>query len=592
MCYQCRARSQWITAYHSAILILSGCPSLRLSLIVPSIITLTSFCGIFILVVQTAINMTNSKPTKSNSKPLIIPFISLFMVLNLSGMGFFQWFFAENRRKNSIDYVYTIGKDKTTNWLHPILHYILSYRSSPFILYISTSILFLFMNEERCLKKKQTLSDDLSKNNEENKKQHFHEYDNNDDNIDFEKSKAKPVDTNNQYCENRYQIKQVQKQNEYSLIGTFIALSVPLQHQGFFSIGLYVIFYIIIDFIFTEISKARNGIKFNFSQIFIYNININKVKTFLKRYGSLLKTDFIDTFFSPAIQKMIIFFFIASSVSLIQYRKTGMDVEWTHHELMWSENIKQGYFYPSIVQWYNNLGLFPFYALIIIWFLLDPIHIKFLLPSLPIFIIGNYFNFQTIPKFNFLFFYPTWALISCIFVPISLKNLSNICFDSNKKDENEEIQGVFLAFSILFVLSCTLSSVMGLHCQWNKKSVIWSISEENVADYIIHNTKKSDVFLTSESIFDPCSLLAGRTSFKTSSINLFTNNKVWFYYNNDVEKLRENPNLGILPMISFYLEHSRKDFDTHLKKDNMNESWSLCFRYESYNLYNRTLHEK
>ena len=566
MCYQCRARSQWITAYHSAILILSGCPSLRLSIIVPSIIALTSFCTIFIFVVQAAINMTNSKLTKSNSKPLILPFVSLFMILNLGGMGFFRWFYAENRRQNFVDFVFTIGKDESTNWIHPILN-----------------------SNWKYFKKKQALSDELSKNTDENKKRTFSEYDNSDDNLDFEKNKMKPIGNNDQHNENRCRIKQVQKQNEYSLIGVLIALSIPLQHQGFFSIGIYVIFYIIIDFIFTEISKAKQGNRLNFSKVFTYNINLSLIKSIIRKYTNIFKNDFVDTFFSPAIQKMVICFLVVSSISLIQYRKTGMDLEWTHREILWSENIKQGYFYPSIVHWYKNLGLFPFYSLIIIWFFLDPIHIKFLLSALPIFIIGNYVSFQTIPKYNFLFIYPTWALVSCIFVPISLHKLSN--FNSGKKDENEEIQGVFLAFSILFVISCTLSSVMGLRRQWSRKSVIWTISEENVADYIIHNTKKNDVFLTSESIFDPCSLLAGRTSFKMSSFNLFSNNKVWFFYNNDIDKLRTNPNLGILPMISFYLEHSRKDLDKHLKKPDMNETWSLCFRYESYNLYNRTLHE-
>lgn len=596
MCYQCRARSQWITAYHSAILILSGCPSLRLAMVVPSIIVMTSFCFIYIFVVQTIINMANPRLTKSNSTPLFLPFVSLFLLLNLSGMGFFRWFYAVNRNHNFVDFVSVIGKDETTNWLHPILQYILSYRSSPFILHISSSIILLFMSEERCFKKKRSHSEDISNNNNQNdsnKKQSLPEYDNNNSIFDSENISAKPTD---EFNENRYQIKQVQKQNEYSLIGTLLGLTVPLQHQGFFSIGMYVILYIIVEFVYSHIAKAVNKNKVNISLIFS-NLNIPSIKLFFINFGNSCKADFIDTFFSPAIQKMIVCFAIISSVSLIQYRKTGMDLDWIHREVLWSDNIKQGSFFPSIVQWYSNLGLYPLFVLIFVWFFLDVLHIKFLLPTVPIFIIGNYISFQSVSKYNFLFFYPTWGLVSCIFVPIALQKLTNLNFvktEENKKNKsaNEEIQGVFLGFSILFLLSCTLSSLMGINRQWKKKSPLWGDAEDNVADYIIHNTKKNDVFLTTEGSYDPVSLLAGRTSFKMSNFHLFAHNKVWFLYNDDIQKLRQNPNLGILPMITFYLEHSRRDNDKHLKKPDMNQSWSLCFRYESYNLYNRTIHEK
>ncbi|OHS99722.1 hypothetical protein TRFO_33798 [Tritrichomonas foetus] len=472
ICYQCRARSSWFSAYHSSMLIMSGA-SLNMALFVPSLIALTSFLFIFFMI---SFLLSESK---------FLPFVSLFMILTMGGFGFMSWFSAKGRRDMNADYVYNNGFSNSC-WLHPILLYLIPHRNIPFILYSFSSILAIFIKMK----------------------------------------KPSP--------------------NEYIAIGILAAFTAPMQHQGFFSILIYLISYFAILF-FNE----RN--------------NRNLMKVIWK-----------------SLQKMIIAFVVVVFIPLMNYRKTGMDLSWIRFELLWNEQIQNGYYFPLLVLWFQNLGFYPFLALFVLWFFLEKKQLLLYLATLPGFIIGNIILFQQINYHSIFFFYTTWILFGCILVPIALKKIS-FSF------KNEETQGVFLALSIIFISTTSASSLLGLKKQWNYDQKIWYEAEEKVADFIIKNTKKSDIFLAPDSIFNPVTTLAGRTSFKTHPRTNLEMNYIWFYYRDEVAKLVKNPESDILPMITYILQHDRQHYEEHLNKTAIGENgpWKLVFAYESYQLFKR-----
>lgn len=636
MCYQCRARSQWITAYHSSLLLLAGA-SFRSALIWPSTIAMTSFVAMFIFACQLA----NSRYNFKTSNSIFLPLISLFLFLNLSGLGFINIFDSRNHFKKDIDFVYHVARSQTTFWLHPLLHYIISYRSAPFILHISASILFLLLNQNKRNTGKLSTNTNRPNENSLSPLSHHQSDSSTDDSLfddilygsdSLQRNRRSSDSFENRSTKSK---KRNEKPKEYPIIGILIALLIPLQHQAFFSIAIYYLSYVSFAILQKAVSKVQIQSQISYQSLEI----LIKLKTFLVDLLNIIFSDFCQYFGSNDMTKMFIGFFLVSAIPIVQYRVTGMDVSWIHCEKLWDTLTQDGFIFPSVVLWFRNLGLFPFFSLFLIWPLLTPYHIKVLLPSLVVFIFGNYLSFQTLPQNNFLFLYPSWALITCIYVPIALKRFSNIHFLSDEENQikakeatnidnntdqtvgndttinpiehsepikrenteitvssesntNEEIQGFFLALSIFFIICCTVSSILGLYKQWNRTIQFWDQNVFELVQFVEENIPTDAIFLTPDNIINPIPILTGRISYNSSPKNLFIHNYIWFLQDGDLKQFMEFPDSEILPQVQYYLEFQKDGISMKLNQTRMQNAWKLCFEHEYINLYNRTAVEE
>jgi hypothetical protein len=212
---------------------------------------------------------------------------------------------------------------------------------------------------------------------------------------------------------------------------------------------------------------------------------------------------------------------------------------------------------------------------------MDLKYIKLYAPALLPFFLGNYFFMQASDGLNIHMFMPTWGVLSVIAFCLFLKRIV-------ERTKDEEAKGVVLAVAILLYASSSMSGVMCMRKLWKGYTTMWTQAEEHVAEWIVRNTNKSDVFLSLEEVFEPVSLLAGRTLFVHSARTLWHLSYNWYLYRDELARIRAEPNSQLVPVIQYALENARKEgFDKRLKKPEMSQSWGLCFAYESYQLYNR-----
>ena len=129
VCYKCHARSKWLSALHSAMLLV-GYSSLRHALVVPSLLIFFSIC--FLLQTLAFYFLKN----------MYLSFLSLILFLFAGGFGFTYWLERASRHNMSLDFVFNFGP-KQTEWSHPLFHYIFALRPSQFSLSIVISIFLI-----------------------------------------------------------------------------------------------------------------------------------------------------------------------------------------------------------------------------------------------------------------------------------------------------------------------------------------------------------------------------------------------------------------------------------------------------------------
>ena len=477
-CANCHARSEWLTAYHSAMLEI-GKASLRNALLVPSTVALISFCYIFL---QSAFIISNSK---------FLSLVSFLLVFNLSGYGFIRWFYADNRKEINADFVTDWGNGIYTIWPHPILLYIIPFRSTPFVLWAFVSILLQILLSGTTTKLK-------------------------DDEIDTQESR-------------------MDSYKWYYTVGALIGLTAPLQNQGFFSLLTYVAGYLLITFLD---KKSRKNIK-------------------------------------PILERISLSFLIFATIPLINFRKLYLDGPW-YQRIPISTNLKnEGYFYAEYYIWFQCLGFFPLFALVICWFFLDKEQIKIYLPTIPVFLICCLIQMQYYVNFNIKYLYPTWGVLASIMVPIVLRNIAS-------KIKDEEVQGSFIALSLILVFTTVVSSFMGLNRQWKNYSPKWNEQYEKVAEHLIKNTNRNAVFYSSGYLYNPVTILAGRTLFKSHERDLFELGFNWNKVSDSMKTLQTRLESGEEISVDYYFEDtSHPDNFIKAKAD----FWDQVFIYENFQIY-------
>ena len=115
-CYRCIVRSGWLTAFHSAIM-RSGYASLRCSMVWPSMVMFASVCYLFLNLARHFL------------ESVVLCVLSMVLFLCAGGFGFCHWLEKAPRGNMSLDFVFNYGTG-TTQWSHPLFHYIFGFRCS------------------------------------------------------------------------------------------------------------------------------------------------------------------------------------------------------------------------------------------------------------------------------------------------------------------------------------------------------------------------------------------------------------------------------------------------------------------------------
>lgn len=168
--------------------------------------------------------------------------------------------------------------------------------------------------------------------------------------------------------------------------------------------------------------------------------------------------------------------------------------------------IQKGVYFPTFKFWFEALGFFPFFTLILSWFVIDAQLMKFYIPSFFIFIWANNTLFQQVDYMNITVFYPCWMVIASI---VYIKTLKGLIY----WPKSEELQGFFFGISIFLVLFNVASGFYGFVHISNNFVQKWSPYEEEAAKWIASNVPKKSVFISSTYDFDVVSTLAGKVQF-------------------------------------------------------------------------------
>ena len=281
-------------------------------------------------------------------------------------------------------------------------------------------------------------------------------------------------------------------------------------------------------------------------------------------------------------ENFIVTFLGYGLIPLINMRTIENDEKLFRFSFYWHSFKENGYFFPFISTWGINLGLFPFLSLISIFFISDEKKKRFYYSTLTVFIVGNIISFAEYQPRTSVFFISTWGLMSSIFIIQMMQKF--ITYTTN-----EEIKGFILALCITIYLSMTASGIIGLKRTIFRSSVVWTEASETVAQYLKQNTHKDAVFLAPPDDYNPVSTLSGRKVLKAADMTMFASGYAWYIYSNDIKILRDNPDSNVLPFVQYALEHDHRHKETHLKSPETSTSWKVCYGFEAYQLFNRTL---
>jgi hypothetical protein len=154
---------------------------------------------------------------------------------------------------------------------------------------------------------------------------------------------------------------------------------------------------------------------------------------------------------------------------------------------MWYPLYLRGIFFTAVAMWLENLGLFVILSLLVCWFFLDQGQVKFYLPSACVFMACNYCSFQPESRLNFVVLFPLWVAPAVVAVLTSFKKMIGI-------PKCPQTRGTVCGWTILFVVLCTLSGVLGTRKQFGANEELWGEKEADTGRWIDSDTKGAAVF--------------------------------------------------------------------------------------------------
>ena len=128
-CYKCVARTNWLTALHSAMMKVCGL-STNKALSYPSFLFIFAFSYIIQQLTYEIVRNT------------MFSVLSIYLVYFLGGPGFIHYADKDIRQYGPLDFVFSWGSI-TTQWSHPIYHYMFAFRPSQYALCLAASIIYI-----------------------------------------------------------------------------------------------------------------------------------------------------------------------------------------------------------------------------------------------------------------------------------------------------------------------------------------------------------------------------------------------------------------------------------------------------------------
>lgn len=131
-----------------------------------------------------------------------------------------------------------------------------------------------------------------------------------------------------------------------------------------------------------------------------------------------------------------------------------------------------------------------------------------LVTSLTTFYLLLIFSFQPNLRFNF---FTILSTVVPVFISISFSGMINF---AKRWKSNPDIQGTFYSLIFFSMVFMCLSSFTGIYARYNQKFNCWDSNDIDLANWIINNTKPSDVFLgESFRFWNPATSIAGRVMY-------------------------------------------------------------------------------
>ncbi|OHS95756.1 hypothetical protein TRFO_38110 [Tritrichomonas foetus] len=209
---------------------------------------------------------------------------------------------------------------------------------------------------------------------------------------------------------------------------------------------------------------------------------------------------------------------------------------------------------------------------------------KFYFHSVIIFLWLNYILFQQVERMNMTVFYPCCMIFASIVFVETLKRLIFMW-------PGEEFQGFLFGISLFFVLANISSAIYGYNNLKNNRIEAWNSKIESTVNWIIQNTPKKAVFISTEENFDIVTTLAGKVQFLQSSelCKLYGFNHL--NRSSEIDELLKNPNSQNL---AFKVEYFVCVEDSNKKREmnTNNGNWTLEYNRHNILIYKRNLIRK
>lgn len=275
----------------------------------------------------------------------------------------------------------------------------------------------------------------------------------------------------------------------------------------------------------------------------------------------------------------LIAFAAVAALPLLQYIPSERSMNTISYRKFWKSYINSGKSFSFIRCWIDSLGLLPIFTLFLALFFIRGPLLKIYIPSLFIFLVGNYVLFYPYLRQNIIIFYPFWmTTASIVFIIIMIKIV--------KLTQNQEFQGMLAGIAFLIFLSAIASSILGYVRLRNKNKVMWSKETEEVANWIAANTPKKAVFIDCINDFNPV-IMAGKVAYFHSE------RLVWMYgfkegqYDNDIKQLIKNPSSDIAPKIKYAIINKINCASRSI--NNWEDHWTKVFQSGNTTVIQRNL---
>jgi hypothetical protein len=181
---------------------------------------------------------------------------------------------------------------------------------------------------------------------------------------------------------------------------------------------------------------------------------------------------------------------------------------------LWDDLTERGIFFAPICLWWGALGIFGVVTLCVCWFFVDKHILKIYLPAMVVFLLGNFFNFQCMPRDNILLFYPGWMLAASVVFIATLVRFA-------QWPETEQGKGIATAWATVFFVCAVVSALIGLSRLRGERLEIWGTEFEKIGNWIQDNLPiKAIVVIPTDGELSPVSTIAGRRVISLSDIHL------------------------------------------------------------------------